>query len=675
MELEDRVERALKAAGYADHADLRNAIARELNEVVAAERARARADRVVAMSEEDAVRYRVISQLASNWVYASRVDDGKTVLEWCTEGFQAYTGYSRIEVEERGGYISLIHPDDVDSVFSGQGPLHDGNPTVLEYRIIPRSGDIMWVRDYIRPELDTSGNRVIRIFGAIKDITEEKHAEAALHDALEQLEQRFGIEGARFRALLDQAGDAIFVVSPKSGRIVDVNATACQALGYKRSELMYSNVEEVHPGPVPWRGMESPTLEKGISAETRLVRRSGETFPVEIKVSRKRFIDDDYILVVARETTQRKQMEAQLAQSDRLASVGMLAAGVAHEINNPLVYIINNISYVLEHLPQADKQLSDALREASSGAMRVRDIVSDLKTFARSDGEQIAPIDVCSLVDSVIKVAHNEIRHRAQLVRDYHKVPPVMANARLGQVFLNLLINAAHAIPEGDAARNQIRVAVELRGETVVIEVGDTGVGIDPERLPRIFDPFYTTKPVGTGTGLGLSICANIAKSFNGQITVESTLGRGSAFRVLLPAAPENEAEAKARSHHPGHAPHRTRDILVVDDDVFVARCIRRLLRPHHNVALATSGRDGLQMLKEAAYDLVFCDVMMPEMTGMEFYRSVQEQLPEMAERIVFITGGAFTAEAHALLNEVTNPCIKKPFSPEDLYNVLETSP
>ena len=680
MAIEDRITRVLEQAETDGElgAELRQRIVLEVGQAFAIERTRLRSEKVVAMSEEDAVRYRIISELATDWVYAARREDehGKVKFEWATEAFERITGYSVDQLNEKGGLRSLIVPEDHEEFDLAENAHKDG-PSVLEYRIRTRAGDVCWLRDYRRPELDVAGTRVVRVFGAVKNVTEQKRAEEALRDAMIELEQRVGMEVARFRAVLDQAGESILVIDPRTQRVVDVNDTACRALGYTRAQLLEKSIGDIQVGGSPWqdRGF-SELSESTLSAEQVYRTRDNDTFPVEVTASLRRFMGQDYLVVVAREITERKQLQAQLAQSDRLASVGVLAAGVAHEINNPLVYIMNNLSYVLTHMPDGLDELTSALREARSGAERVRDIVKDLKTFSRSDSEKMEPMDVRVILDSAIKVAHNEIRHRAQLVRHYDEIPPVDANTRLGQVFLNLILNAAHAIGEGDVANNQITVRVERREpqNQVLVSIRDTGVGIPGERLSKIFDPFFTTKPVGVGTGLGLSICRNITEALGGRIEVTSEVGVGSMFSVSLPYSVQRATSLALPSSRPPAQTTRSLRVLVVDDDVFVARSIRRLLRPQHDVTLALSGRQALGLIRNSDYDVIFCDVMMPEMTGMELHAAVSKQNIKLSERFVFITGGPFTPEARLLFDAVTNPCIQKPFTPTDLANVLESA-
>jgi CheY-like chemotaxis protein len=304
----------------------------------------------------------------------------------------------------------------------------------------------------------------------------------------------------------------------------------------------------------------------------------------------------------------------------------------------------------------------------------VRDIVKDLRTFARSD-ERMGPVDLRQVVESAIKVTRNEIKFRAQLVCDYDDaLPPVQANSRLGQVFLNLLMNAAQAIGEGDPVHNRISVEVHARGEWVEVRITDTGVGIAAEQRQKIFDPFYTTKPVGMGTGLGLSICRNIVQSLDGSMDVESEPGRGSSFTVRLPVSRANSSTTIRPGSNPPPVSQRTLRVLIVDDDRLVAKATKRQLSPPHAVTLASSGAEALELTGRQDFDAILCDVMMPGMTGMEFHDRVQQKDPALASRFVFITGGAFTPQARERFSRNNNPHITKPFTTSELIAALEAA-
>jgi PAS domain S-box-containing protein len=363
----------------------------------------------------------------------------------------------------------------------------------------------------------------------------------------------------------------------------------------------------------------------------------------------------------------------QLFVAERMASVGTLAAGAAHEINNPLAYVITNLDVALEEIralggrPASARLdgLEDMLREARDGAERVRLIVRGLKTFSRTEEEHRTVVELKTVLELATVMVANEIRHRATLVEDFGAVPLVEVDAgRLGQVFINLLINAAQALPDGHIATNEIRIttSTDAAGQAVV-EIADTGPGIPSSVLERVFDPFFTTKAVGVGTGLGLSISRNIVNSIGGEISVKSEEGRGTTFRVVLPPAPVQQITSRTDSVNPA-APGGAA-ILVVDDEAALGKAFRRVLRGH-DVTILTRANDALDLLATGkTFDVIFSDLMMPEMSGMEFFDACEHRFPETAERMVFVTGGAFTPEAKAFLARVPNERIEKPFDAE----------
>jgi len=364
-----------------------------------------------------------------------------------------------------------------------------------------------------------------------------------------------------------------------------------------------------------------------------------------------------------------RAVQGRLALSERMASIGTLAGGVAHELNNPLASVAANLAFAEERLaapgaPARQDDVVEALRDAREGAERMRSIIRDLQTFSRGDDENPGIVRLGPVLDSCVAMAWSEIRHRARLVKDIGELQPVCGvEGRLAQVFLNLVLNAAQAIAEGAADRNEIRVAARAAPDgRVCVEVRDTGAGIAPEHLARIFDPFFTTKPPGTATGLGLSICHGIVTALGGVIEVESRVGEGSTFRVLLPAA---EPLAVAPP------PPRPR-VLVVDDDPLVGAAVRRALAPEFDVTVVSSGRAALALLGAGnAYEAMLSDLLMPELTGMELHEEVAKLDPHLAERTVFMTGGAFTGAARAFADRMGERVIPKPFDVDALREAV----
>ncbi len=371
---------------------------------------------------------------------------------------------------------------------------------------------------------------------------------------------------------------------------------------------------------------------------------------------------------------ERRKMQEQLLLSDRLASLGMLAAGVAHEINNPLSALMLNLQLALQ---SAESRVADGgedaqmLQDAIQCARHIRDIIRDIKVFSRPDDQQNGPVELHRVLDSSLRMAQNHVQHRARLVKDYGDVPAVQGSeARLAQVFLNLIINAAQAIPEGRSDAHEIRVVTRREvGDTVRVEIHDTGTGIPEELLERIFEPFFTTKPVGMGTGLGLSICRRLVAEMGGSLGVESTPGQGSMFWLRLRKAAPVRLERKRPEPRP--AP-RLR-VLLIDDEAAVARSLQRHLSRHYEVTALTGAREALALIASGhRFDAILCDVMMPEMSGPQFHVELERLVPEQARRVTFMTGGAFSEEARAFLGVAHMPLLEKPLDLEHLWTVLQ---
>jgi PAS domain S-box-containing protein len=519
------------------------------------------------------------------------------------------------------------------------------------------------------------------IGGFALDVTDRVRAEQALRES----EARLRL----VEAAVERSSDAMTVLD-EEGRFVWVNAAAARLLGHPKERLLGSALFDVYPPltRADWaRRWELTARAGGAVLEEPIPGPDGRPVPGEIAAAVVEFGGRRYFVSSARDVSDRRRADA----AARLAGVGTLAAGVAHEINNPLAYVLGNLAWLREQLDRlrAERapgagpgarldEMVAVLEDAEDGAARVRDIVRDLRLFARAK-EGVGPVDAGAAARSALAIAQNEIRHRARLITRFDATPPVLANeGRLAQVFLNLLTNAAQAIREGHAAENEIRVEVGARDGEVVATVSDTGSGMTPEVRARIFEPFFTTKPIGTGTGLGLFVCHGIVSDMGGRLEVETEPGRGSTFRVILPASPAADARPSAPAvpdaglrpgpAAPASAAARRARVLVLDDDGRVADSLRRMLEPDHDVEVLTRSRLALDRVRAgASWDAVLCDVMMPEMSGIEWFEEVRRLDPALARRVVFVTGGAFTAGARTFLEEVGNPRLDKPFVPDEV--------
>jgi two-component system cell cycle sensor histidine kinase/response regulator CckA len=516
--------------------------------------------------------------------------------------------------------------------------------------------------------------------------------EIALHK--HALESELKLREQWFSTTLRAIGDAVMAID-EDGNVKFTNAVADNLLGGKGEDLLGRALPEVFhpidertrepiPLPTPEEVATGKTIELGDTAA--LVGPGGE-HPIEDSFSP--IVDEHGKLLgsvlVFRDVSESRRLRERVALSDRMASLGTLAAGVAHEINNPLTYVLGNASVVyrdLERLRLAVRQrresagallemveerthaMAEALLEIQDGAERIRGIVVDLRAFSRPEDANRSG-DVRGALDWALRVTEPEIVARARLVKNIGELPPVRASgAPLGQVFVNLLLNAAQAIVEGKVAEELVEVTAGTEDGCVVIDVRDSGVGMSPDVQKRIFEPFFTTKPVGQGTGLGLSICHGIVTAAGGSIEVESTPGVGSRFRVRLPASP---VEKRPLPEQKEEKPKLRGRILVIDDEPHVGTAMCRVLTQHEVVA-TTSASAALRLLAEdQGFDMILCDLAMPDRSGQDFYEELLAARPELASRVVFVSGGAFTPQLTAFLQNVPRPCLSKPFGAAEL--------
>ena len=498
-----------------------------------------------------------------------------------------------------------------------------------------------------------------------------------------------------FSTTLRSIGDAVIAVD-EGGHMTFINHSAEVTLGLRSDELLgkrfcdtFAVVDETTKEPI-----EDP-IDRALGGDMVTLPRNaalaGPSGERSIEDSAAPIVDESGKLlgavIVFRDVAEKRKMERQLAMNDRLASLGTLAAGVAHEINNPLSYIVANGSFVAEEISAlregatngtaiAGKDFDEAItavRDLLHGSERVRQIVADLRSFGHPDDGASTFIDPVVALEWAIRITERQIRHRARLVSEIAPLPNLLGNeTRLGQVFVNLLTNAAHAV-DGVDGPHTITVTTYVRQDGhAEIAIADTGCGMDEKTQARIFEPFFTTKPVGVGSGLGLSVCHGIVQAMGGQISVESQLGRGTTFFVRLPV-PDLDRKAGTRTVAAVSEPVHGR-VLIIDDEPLVLRALSRVASKQHAVEALTSAREALELLaQDQNFDLIVCDLMMPDLTGMDLYARLQKDFPHLAPRIVFLTGGAFVPRAEEFLALVPNPHLMKPIRPNELLESLQT--
>ncbi|WP_224364492.1 ATP-binding protein [Hyalangium versicolor] len=488
---------------------------------------------------------------------------------------------------------------------------------------------------------------------------------------------------------LNALPDPVFV-KDRAHRLVAMNSALCRLLGRTEEELRGTSDYDLAPAreaDLLWKRDEEVFVsgKPSESEETHSDSAGNARIFITKKAPFTGADGEPFLVGVLRDITESRRMEMQLRLADRMASVGMLAAGVAHEINNPLAYLSSNLTFVAENLsqealtPEQRTELRDAVLESLEGAGRLRVIIQDLKSFSRADDDTQGQVDVQRVIQGALRLMRNEFQHRARLVRSLEIVPAVRGNeARLGQVVVNLLVNALQAFPaDRPADQNRITLSTRCQGEWVHIEVEDNGQGMTPEIQQRIFEPFFTTKPQGVGTGLGLSICNNLIQIMGGWIEVQSKPGWGSVFRLVLPSfdakgdGVKGTVQPKVGMKIQAQGPRRR--VLLIDDELAVGKSVRRLLRDAHEVEVLQDAREALQRIASGErYDAIVCDVMMQEMNGVQFFQELERRSPELARHTGLITGGVFNPQAREFIETRSIDLLQKPFERESLRKFVE---
>jgi PAS domain S-box-containing protein len=405
------------------------------------------------------------------------------------------------------------------------------------------------------------------------------------------------------------------------------------------------------------------------------------------------------IEVIAYDISTEIDARKELMRADRLAALGALAAGVAHEINNPVAFIslaAGQLAKLAREVERGDAEAAETLREVvrevGESAARIADIVGELKLFTRiGEGSIASPVDVNRILKTALALTSSELKKSARVEVDLGVLPVAPGGfVNLGHAFVNLLMNAAQAVESKVAMRESgksrepelIRVATCMREDAIVVTVEDSGVGIDERVLPRIFDPFFKTNTSGGGAGLGLAIAYDLVRRVGGDIRVTSQRMRGTTFEVVLPLGSASDAADVPASAPEGYAPtdsarpggEKLPRVLVIDDERALVRALARQLSDLYDVDTAATARDALAQLSLNTYDVIVCDLRMPDQSGPQIYEEVRARSREQAERFVFTTGGSYGStddEMHRRADATGLPLLEKPFDGASLESIV----
>ena len=594
-------------------------------------------------------RYQSVSGLTSDFSYAYRVEpDGGLTIEWVTGALKQLTGFTRTEVQSRGGWESLIYPEDMSIPLGQLKSLFSNQSKTVEYRIADKNGNIRWMRDFAKPIWDEKENRLTQIYGAVQEFTEQKEIEMALRTSHE-----------RFLTVLDSIDATIYVADMETYEILFVNKHMIESFGRNMT------------GEICWDGFRGESGPCSHCTNDRLIDAKGEPTGVYVWQSKNpitnkwyinydraiKWMDDRLVrLQIASDISDLKsleeekmQFEEKLRQAQKMEAIGTLAGGIAHDFNNILSAIIG---YTELALLDAEKRspLYHDLQGVLQAGSRAKELVKQILTFSRQVLRECKPIQIKPIAKEVLKFLRASLPTTIEIQQDIQSDALIMADpTQIHQVVMNLCTNAEHAMREKGGLLGVKLVDVilgsdfmddhpELKpGTYLELTVSDTGHGISAHILNRIFDPFFTTKKTGEGTGMGLSVVHGIVRSCGGVITATSEPGKGSIIKAYFPVI-DRQIEPETAVEEP--VPTGNERILFVDDEPVLANIGKQSLETlGYDVETRTSSIEALELFKaqQDRFHLVITDMTMPNMTGEDLAQELMRIKPNIP--IILCTG------------------------------------
>lgn len=521
----------------------------------------------------------------------------------------------------------------------------------------------------IYPVLDSS-SRILGFRGVARDVTELVKTEEALRESEEKFSKAFHASPA-----------CMAITTLEDGRYIEINESFTNMMGYSRENIIGRRVLDIHR----WDESnardriieELRTHGRVLKEECKFRTKSGAIKTMLYSAETLKIGGSVCALSVTIDITDRKQTEQQLLVTSKLASIGELASGVAHELNNPLTSIIG-YAQLLASNQAVEADVKADLDKIYRESQRAAKIVQNILSFARQNKPKKSAHLINDLVKQTLELRAYEHKTSNITVKLNLGVdlPPIMADYyQIQQVLLNMVINAEHAIAEAKRA-GEITISTEGGSPFIRIIITDNGCGIGQENLDRIFDPFFTTKDVNKGTGLGLSICHGILSEHGGRIYVDTTSSQGTSFCIELPVADESgvkpAVEVKSLITSPNDAKTK-KNILIIDDEPGIREVMKRfLVSKGYSTSEAPDGKTGLAEIERNGYDLCILDMKMPDMSGQEIFENIKRKYPEYINKVIFVTGDTITPSTQQYLKATGRPYLGKPFSYQDLMEKIE---
>ena len=560
-------------------------------------------------------------------------------------------------------WFERVHPDDQDSVLAVDSTLHlaeHEEDRTIEYRMLTRDGRIVWIRD--AQTFETKGpSEPILIRGVLFDVTREKAAERALLES-EQM----------YRSLFFHHPDAVFSLDLE-GRFRTVNSQGVDLSGYELSEL---------EGETFARLLDDEQTALALERFRRALQ--GEVQEYELKLTRKDGTRRDLAITnlpivvqgevvgvfgIAKDITDKKLLEDQIHQAQKMEALGQLAGGLAHDFNNLLSVILNYSDFLPNDLSDLDRVQED-LTEIRAAAERASSLTKQLLVFSRREPVQLRPVDLNEMIGNIARMLQRTVGEHIELDFELEaELPDVNADpVQIEQILLNLAINARDAMTNGGTMKISTRTS-DGGNRRVEMAISDTGIGMTDEVRRRAVDPFFTTKPAGQGTGLGLSTVFGIVQRWNGAMEIASEQGSGTEIRITLPASETSQA-TEAGKPLPKAPEAGIRRVLVVDDEEALRKVTARILEKNGlEVAVVADAAEALAAIEEdpAGFDVILTDVVMPQMSGIELVKELRKRGHGI--KAVYMSG--YSTDVIEAQGHPDGPLIEKPFTAQDLLEAL----
>jgi len=621
---------------------------------------RVRVQRELEISEAS---YRAIFDAAEDAIFVHDIDSGGIVdanPKACDTFGYALDELRRIDLGRLGSGERPYAQQDAMALIARA---RNGEQLRIEWRGRSKEGRLRWYEVFVR-RITIGGHD--RILSLARDITDRKSAEAALRASEEQ-----------YHAMFNASIDGLALWNAK-GEIVDINPALWRMYGHSDAEFL----------ALPAGSWTGPSYNPGFlrcvasgecsHSEMTAQRNDGSALEIEVHGIPMQYQGKPHVLTIARDITEKKRSEEELArqrdslyQREKLAALGSLLAGVAHELNNPLSVVVAR-AVLLEE--QGDAATQTAALKIRTAAERCARIVRTFLAMARQQRPERGPVAMNEVVKAALDMTGYAIHTTGiDVTLDLGAdIPPILADAdQLHQVLLNLIINAQQSLQDSPPPR-RLRIATRYvpRNDLLRVVVTDNGPGIPPHLRARIFDPYFTTKPTGKGTGVGLAVSLGIVEAHGGTLAVDTPAAGGAAFIVALPVVPIDAAGAHAegslRSSERGHS------VLVVDDEPDIRESLAQILiGACHRVVTVGSGREALQRMATAHYDVILTDIRMPDLDGRALYQQIEQRWPRQAARVVFVTGDTLASELREFVRRTGRRVIEKPFLPAEVRRVV----